>query len=106
LAGFPFRKRHFITTRRFFVVKSPLFCAIFTADLQLTLHNQATFMNFRSDIYKTVNFDVIKVGEIGKAKDLSASLRTCPNQLLNCDRQINCCDEGTSVHIVIYVLVF
>jgi hypothetical protein len=38
-------------------------------------------MKFRSYIYKTINFDVIKciislrVGEIGKAKDLSASLR-------------------------------
>jgi hypothetical protein len=29
-------------------------------------------MKFRPDIYKTVNFDVIKVGEIGKAKDLPA----------------------------------
>jgi hypothetical protein len=32
-------------------------------------------MKFRSDMYKTINFCVIKVGEIGKAKDLSAPLR-------------------------------
>jgi hypothetical protein len=38
-----------------------LFCAIFTSDQQQTLNNQATIMKFRSDIHKTINFDVIKV---------------------------------------------
>jgi hypothetical protein len=56
-------------------VNSPLFCAIFSSDLLQTLNNEATIMKFRSDIYKTINFDVRKVGEIGKAEDLSAHLR-------------------------------
>jgi hypothetical protein len=55
------RKRQFITTRHSFAVKSPLFCAIFTSYRQQTLNNQATIMKFMSDIYKTINFDVIKV---------------------------------------------
>jgi hypothetical protein len=29
-------------------------------------------MKFRSDMYKTINFEAIRVGEIRKAKDLSA----------------------------------
>jgi hypothetical protein len=42
-------------------MKSSLFCAIFTSDLQQALNNQATVMTYRSDMYKTVNFEVIKV---------------------------------------------
>jgi hypothetical protein len=69
-------------------VKSPLFFSIFTSDLQQTLNHQATILKFRSDIYKTINFDMIKsiisikVGETGKAKDLSAPLRIRVNTTL------------------------
>jgi hypothetical protein len=38
-------------------------------------------MKFRSDVYKTINLDVIKVGEIRKAKDLSAPLLTNRKQI-------------------------
>jgi hypothetical protein len=61
-------------------VKSLLFCDIFTSDLQETLNNQTTTMKFRSDVYKTINFDEIKVllvpekGERRKAEDLPAPL--------------------------------
>jgi hypothetical protein len=50
-------------------VKSPLFCTVFTLDLQQTLNNQAAIMKFRPD----KSIISIRVGEIGKAKDLSAS---------------------------------
>jgi hypothetical protein len=36
-------------------------------------------MKFRSDMYKTINYGVVKVGEIRKAKDLSAPLHTLHN---------------------------
>jgi hypothetical protein len=61
-------------------MKSLLFCAILTSDLQQTLNNQATIVKFWSDIYRTINFDVIKsinslkIDEIVKAKDLTAPL--------------------------------
>jgi hypothetical protein len=58
-------------------VKSPLFCAIFTSDLQQTLNNQATIMKFRSCDKSIIG---IKVGEIGKAKDLSAPLHIYGHQ--------------------------
>jgi hypothetical protein len=61
LAEFPFRKRYFITARHSFTVKTPLFCAIFTSDRQQTLNNHTTIMKFKSDIYKTIIFDVIEV---------------------------------------------
>jgi hypothetical protein len=38
----PFRKRYFIAARPSFAVKSPLFCAIVTSDLQQTLNNHFT----------------------------------------------------------------
>jgi hypothetical protein len=60
-----------------------LFCVIFTSGLQQTLNNQVTIIKFRSDVYKTINFDERKVGEIGKAKDLSAPLRTLQPGLLS-----------------------
>jgi hypothetical protein len=54
-------KRYFITARHSFAAKSALFCAIFASDRQQALNNNATIMKFRSDIYKTINVDVIKV---------------------------------------------
>jgi hypothetical protein len=42
-------------------MKSLLFCSIFISDRQQTLNTQATIRKFRSNIYKTINFDVIKV---------------------------------------------
>jgi hypothetical protein len=69
----------FITARHFFCSEIVVFCEIFISDPQHTLNNHVTVMKFRSDIHKTVNFDVVKVlikkvGEIG-TKHLSESLR-------------------------------
>jgi hypothetical protein len=64
LAELPFRKRYFITTQHSLAVKSPLFCTIFTSDLQETLNNQAAITKFMTDIYKkTINIEGMKVGE-------------------------------------------
>jgi hypothetical protein len=41
------------------IILHDMFCAIFTSDLQQILNNQAIIMKFRSDIYKTIHFDVI-----------------------------------------------
>jgi hypothetical protein len=58
--GVPFQEQIFHHCLNSFAVKSPMFCAIFTSDLQQTLNNQATIMKFRSDMYKIIKFDVIK----------------------------------------------
>jgi hypothetical protein len=61
LAQLPFRERYFITAWHSFAVKSQLLWAILISDLQQTFNNRATIMKFRSDVYKTINFAVIKV---------------------------------------------
>jgi hypothetical protein len=43
---FSAQKRYFITAGHSFAVKSPLFCGIFTSDLQQTSNIQATIMKF------------------------------------------------------------
>jgi hypothetical protein len=56
-----FQETIFIAVWNTFAMKSQLLCTIFDSYLQQILNNQATIMTFRSHIYKTINFDVIKV---------------------------------------------
>jgi hypothetical protein len=58
----------------------------FTWDLQQTLKNQATITKSRADLQNSklwCKIISIKVGEMRKAKDLSASLQQWLQQLLN-----------------------
>jgi hypothetical protein len=60
-------------------VKTPLFCAIFTSDLQRALNNEVTIIKLHIQNNKLCNDKSIiniEVGEIEKAKDLPASLHS------------------------------